>query len=333
MKRMLCALIALCLVCVPLGALADSVEGSWSGSGRAMGRKVGISCYFNGSGGFSASGAGMSVSGSYSVSDGGVTLSAKGTSIFLSLSSSENGQSLSGSGRYRGIKGTIYLSRSGAAAVARSTPYGSWHLEQNGVEYRLALYAGGYLYWSEVVSDEADERAFENLREGFEDGSITDMEGVLAAIEAGAAPKEYIAKMKAANGKLSLEPLTEDAPTFWEDFAEEGGYALPYKLQGGKLLLLEREGDYQFSFAKAGATDEKPAAAIFRPYVTFERGDQGEGVKQMQEKLIALEHLNDKADGSFGPKTEKAVAAFEAAYGLAADGKADPEMMEALYEE
>ena len=43
-------------------------------------------------------------------------------------------------------------------------------------------------------------------------------------------------------------------------------------------------------------------------------------VAQMQKKLIDLGFLNSKADGRFGPVTEKALRAFQTANGLAVDG-------------
>ncbi|MEQ9500787.1 MAG: peptidoglycan-binding domain-containing protein, partial [Deltaproteobacteria bacterium] len=60
----------------------------------------------------------------------------------------------------------------------------------------------------------------------------------------------------------------------------------------------------------------------------FMRGHRGEGVKQMQEKLIALGYLDPKADrkqaadGIFGAATEAAVRAFQKDQGLTVDGMA-----------
>ena len=57
----------------------------------------------------------------------------------------------------------------------------------------------------------------------------------------------------------------------------------------------------------------------------------GEEVQQMQERLIELGYLTGKADGFFGPKTEKAVLAFQAANGLKADGYAGELTLDKLY--
>lgn len=49
-------------------------------------------------------------------------------------------------------------------------------------------------------------------------------------------------------------------------------------------------------------------------------GSSGSDVKAVQNKLIELGYLNDKADGIYGSKTTEAVKKFQAAKGLAVDG-------------
>ena len=53
-------------------------------------------------------------------------------------------------------------------------------------------------------------------------------------------------------------------------------------------------------------------------------------VKDLQQKLTDLDYLNDKVDGKFGKKTQAAVKAFQKACGLAADGIAWPQTLDAL---
>ena len=66
--------------------------------------------------------------------------------------------------------------------------------------------------------------------------------------------------------------------------------------------------------------------------VILKIGSRGEEVLRLQERLIALNYLNDTADGRFGTKTAAAVSAFQRASGLTADGIAGPKTLKKLYE-
>ncbi|MBQ6373333.1 MAG: peptidoglycan-binding protein [Clostridia bacterium] len=60
------------------------------------------------------------------------------------------------------------------------------------------------------------------------------------------------------------------------------------------------------------------------PEPTYRRGDRGDGVRDLQEKLNAAGYDCGRADGSFGGKTETAIKAIEQAHGVEADGIAWP---------
>ena len=55
-----------------------------------------------------------------------------------------------------------------------------------------------------------------------------------------------------------------------------------------------------------------------------------EQIKRMQQALIGLGYLNDKADGVYGSKTREAVRQYQKAYGLTADGSAGSKTMTSL---
>lgn len=55
---------------------------------------------------------------------------------------------------------------------------------------------------------------------------------------------------------------------------------------------------------------------------TMKQGSQGSQVKLLQQNLIGLGYLEGEADGSYGNRTKAAVQAFQADYGLSADGSA-----------
>lgn len=62
----------------------------------------------------------------------------------------------------------------------------------------------------------------------------------------------------------------------------------------------------------------------------LKKGDSGESVRVLQQKLIDLGYLTGKADGQFGSGTESALKAFQRAQGLSADGVAGSATMTAL---
>jgi hypothetical protein len=59
-------------------------------------------------------------------------------------------------------------------------------------------------------------------------------------------------------------------------------------------------------------------------------GDEGDGVKALQQRLAMLGHKLE-ADGIFGPKTEAAVKLFQTEAGLEADGIVGPKTRAALH--
>ena len=66
-------------------------------------------------------------------------------------------------------------------------------------------------------------------------------------------------------------------------------------------------------------------------YEALQKGDKGEKVLRLQEALITLGYLDDTADGNFGPKTEKAVEAYQKAKGLQITKIADHPTLSSIY--
>lgn len=68
-----------------------------------------------------------------------------------------------------------------------------------------------------------------------------------------------------------------------------------------------------------------PAPSDAVPAVTLRKGDQGDGVRWMQRKLIAAGYLRaNELDGDFGRITLGALLAFQLEHGLAVDGVCGP---------
>lgn len=72
----------------------------------------------------------------------------------------------------------------------------------------------------------------------------------------------------------------------------------------------------------------KPRVAL--PSSTLKPGDTGAQVKALQRALKALGYPVGKVDGQYGPTTKTAVAAFQHASGLTADGIFGPLTLNAL---
>ena len=75
-----------------------------------------------------------------------------------------------------------------------------------------------------------------------------------------------------------------------------------------------------------------PAITPNKSYRILRRGDKGDNVRRMQERLRELGYLNSTIDGAFGNQTWKAVIAFQRANGLTPDGDAGPATLTVLYE-
>ena len=57
-----------------------------------------------------------------------------------------------------------------------------------------------------------------------------------------------------------------------------------------------------------------------KAYKILRKGDRGDNVKKLQERLIELGYLTGKADGAYGNQTRRAVLLFQSANGLTRDG-------------
>ena len=66
------------------------------------------------------------------------------------------------------------------------------------------------------------------------------------------------------------------------------------------------------------------------PSPMYRRGDRGDGVRALQNALSDAGYSVGHADGDFGRRTESAVAGFEAAHGVQADGIAWPGVLRLL---
>lgn len=83
-----------------------------------------------------------------------------------------------------------------------------------------------------------------------------------------------------------------------------------------------------------GRVDEDTMAALNAKEIpartSFARGDIGDDVKALQERLKGLGYLEGEADGNFGSKTEQAIRKFQQAKSIKVTGKADEETVKQI---
>ena len=102
---------------------------------------------------------------------------------------------------------------------------------------------------------------------------------------------------------------------------EEMAYLVVTTYKGGdtEMILFQLESD-----------EPEPEPQIVYPIL--QRGIKSDEVLTMQNRLIELGYLSGTVDGSFGPKTEEAIKAAQAAFGMEQTGIADNAFQQKLYE-
>lgn len=102
--------------------------------------------------------------------------------------------------------------------------------------------------------------------------------------------------------------------------------ALTKKINGGDIGLADRQARYAKAMAALGGkiTASVPAAAPAASGGSLRVGSKGEDVQRVQKALGIT------ADGDFGPGTERAVKAWQAANGLTPDGIVGPKTLAKL---
>ncbi len=106
-------------------------------------------------------------------------------------------------------------------------------------------------------------------------------------------------------------------------------------LRRGDILVTRTQGHTVVVLSNGAKAETATAAAEEAPRTILKRGMVGEDVKKLQEHLMKLGYELPKygADGEYGSETVKAVKAFQADMGLAADGVAGEMTLAALYDE
>lgn len=86
-----------------------------------------------------------------------------------------------------------------------------------------------------------------------------------------------------------------------------------------------------FNIGIAASSEFEQAQTVTSDSRLLKHGDRGEDVKILQERLRDLLYLDAKATGNYLNQTEKAVKAFQQAYGLDQTGEVDIDLLELIY--
>lgn len=83
--------------------------------------------------------------------------------------------------------------------------------------------------------------------------------------------------------------------------------------------------------AVAPAAADPAVTAVTGEYTVIERGNSGEAVEQLQNRLTELGYYTGKITGKMDSATQLAYKKFEKANGFSANGIASPEEQQVLY--
>lgn len=107
---------------------------------------------------------------------------------------------------------------------------------------------------------------------------------------------------------------------FLDEYEQE---IVPMLTEGATLTKVYRQLTATVSASDAPVIGAEAVFILGSQYTTLENGSSGDRVQSLQQRLISLGFLEDKADGYFGSRTAAAVTRFQASVGVAETGVAD----------
>ena len=218
----------------------------------------------------------------------------------------------------------------GSARVeADGDPYETLHFTQTMKEYlRPSDFANRYATEYRLQGDEAG-AGFELVLNDYIGTATIIPQNVIdvgfCSATGNTVERGYQLMDKVIGGNYDVRVESDTPKTLFKRYAysslgEEMKYLVVTTYNNGRqdIILFELE------------SDAPPEAEIVYPII--QRGLKSDDVKNMQERLIEMGYLSGKADGDFGPATEKAVKEAQEAFGLEPTGTADNEFQQKLYE-
>ena len=114
--------------------------------------------------------------------------------------------------------------------------------------------------------------------------------------------------------------------------ANSSSEALRLLRQGTKVEIIEKSGNwYKVTYGKYTGYVYADYVKVTADDTTLEKGDKGDAVKKLQERLKELGYFNNTCSGTYATTTVNAVKAFQKNNGLTADGVAGKATQNKLY--
>ena len=114
--------------------------------------------------------------------------------------------------------------------------------------------------------------------------------------------------------------------------ATSSSEALRLLRQGTKVEIIEKAGNwYKVTYGKYTGYVYADYVKVTADDTTLEKGDKGDAVKKLQERLKELGYFNNTCSGTYATTTVNAVKAFQKNNGLTADGIAGKATQNKLY--
>lgn len=134
-----------------------------------------------------------------------------------------------------------------------------------------------------------------------------------------------------ASAQETSEPTPSPVPTISPTPALFAPFGAQYGHGGAELIPETPTPSPTSTPTPSLSPTQPPVGKTTSSYVTLRKGSTGPSVKALQQALIDLGYLTDKADGNFGSNTLAAVIQFQAVNGLAADGLAGNQTQTLLF--
>lgn len=216
-----------------------------------------------------------------------------------------------------------------------------YYIRANEAERTLMQYDPATLSWQYVLMD--IDRTPISLTASYTQALVMDNTGIVYSIDDATCMLSSFATITAPEGvdiaDVFIDGVSGQLNVYTEE-PEETEYVLAFNFNYASDISEKKPANNDRAaitlLASCQLESELNTFNILTPAKLYELlayGSRGDAVTELQQQLTDLGYLNDKVDGIFGPRTQRAVMLFQDFNGLAVTGSADKEMQELLFQE